>query len=894
MENLAETIRHIPFFSGLAREDLARIAGKLEEIRYSAGQVIVKQGEIGDALFMVQTGAVEVVLEQDGLRVESVAILGPYECFGEMSLFTGQKRSATVIALIDSVVFKLSKEAWEELLSEHPSLSLHFCKVLSHRLAETDRDISKGRGAFYLVMEDFFSALPVQIQDFLLRTSILKTLDAGAIQSVLSISEANQLLTSLSLSHPIFLRIAKDGNYEYLDYLRDFLSSKQEQKMGRKERDELHLRFASYFSSRAKWAAAIYHYIKAEAWKEALQGIEAHGNDLLESEPPKEILDWLDALPLHVARNRGHLIRLRAEAYVRLGNLDAAISSYQEFLAQKQVSVIEAMETAGYYQELAQLHHKKGEVGEALGCLRLGLSILEEGKVDMDAVQAMNSIGLLQQKRGNQEAALRWGGKALNVVQKLGAQTQTRLLPQNRKWLGLLLAFAVGWGLWQIPPPTPLDDRGMHFLAALAAAVILWILNILDEYVVALMLLLSWLLFGIVPSEMALGGFSKSSWFFVLGVLGIGAAVTKSGLLYRVSLQVLRRIPPNYNIYTLILTASGLLVTPLLPDLKARIAIMAPVSQAISETLAFKPCSNGSAGLALSAYMGFSQMSFMFLTGAPFCLIGWNLFTEQAKSEFGWGMWTLAALPAGTFILLFLFAAIHLLFRLKEQDRAGPSPKTLETQLEILGPLIRSEWLSLAVLALVIVGWLGKPLHGFNEVWVALGATLVFLITGVLDKSGLKNNIDWGCLLLLGVISSLAVIMPHLKVDRWLMGFIDPFFSASPLTPVSFLMIVNLLVYFLRFFLNKTTVVILSILSLTPWAQDMGIHPGVLLLTILMGTESWFLPYQTDSYQIVYYSTNEKAFSHAQARKLMVAKLFASLLAIAISVPYWRMLGLIK
>src|SRR3990167_7510140 len=127
MENLAETIRHIPFFSGLSREDLARIVGKLEAVRFSAGQTIVKQGEVGDALYMVQTGAVEVVLEQDGLRVESVAILGPYESFGEMSLFTGQKRSATVIALIDCIVFKLSKEIWEEQLLQHPSLSLHFC-----------------------------------------------------------------------------------------------------------------------------------------------------------------------------------------------------------------------------------------------------------------------------------------------------------------------------------------------------------------------------------------------------------------------------------------------------------------------------------------------------------------------------------------------------------------------------------------------------------------------------------------------------------------------------------------------------------------------------------------------------------------------------------------------
>jgi di/tricarboxylate transporter len=204
------------------------------------------------------------------------------------------------------------------------------------------------------------------------------------------------------------------------------------------------------------------------------------------------------------------------------------------------------------------------------------------------------------------------------------------------------------------------------------------------------------------------------------------------------------------------------------------------------------------------------------------------------------------------------------------------------------------EGLSLATLALALAGWLGKPLHGISEAWVAIAALLVLLLTRVLNKNNLKNNVDWGYLLFLGVISSLAVIMSHLKIDRWLMGLIDPILSAFSFTPISFLLVVTLLVYLMRFLLNKTATVILLMLGLTPWAQDMGIHPGVLLITILMALDSWFLPYQSASYQISYYSTDEKAFSHGQARKLMIAKLFASLLALILSVPYWRMLGLIK
>ncbi len=890
MENLAETIKHIPFFSGLSREDLSRIAGKLEEERFSPGQVIVSQGEVGNALYVVESGAVEVVLEKDGLRAETIGIIGPKESFGEMSLLTGQRRSATVIALVDSAVLKLGKENWEELLAKYPSLSLYFCKVLSQRLVEIHQDVLRGRGAFNSVLEEFFVAQSAHLQDFLVRTSILKTLDPAAIESVLSISGPGQLLASLSLSQPGFLRVAKSGNYEYLNYLRDFLSSRLERSIGRKERDELHLRFGFYFSTHAKLGSALHHYIKSEAWEEALELIRVHGDHLLENESPEEILGWLGALPHDLARTQGDLARLRADAYVRLGDLDAAIRTYREFLARKQGSI----DTARYYQELAELHHKKGEIGEALGCLRLGASMVEEGRGDTDAVEAIRSIEALQQNRGSQDGALRWGGRALSLSRKLAAQARTTALPGNRKWLGLLLALAVGWGLWQMPPPTPLDERGMHFLASLAAAVILWIIGVFDEYVVALLLLLAWLVFGIVPPKMALAGFSETSWFFVLGVLGIGAAVNKSGLLYRVALQVLHRIPADYRMYTFILATSGLLVSPILPDERARVAIMAPLSQTISESMGFKPRSAGSAGLALSAYIGFGQMGFVFLTGATLCLIGWNLLPEPGKSEFGWGTWTLAAFPAGIFTLLLLFLAVHFLFPLKAQDRAALSPKTLETQLEILGPLSKGEWLSLAVLVLALIGWLSKPLHGIGEAWVALGAFLVFLVTGVLDKSSLKNNIDWGVLLFLGVLFSLAIITSQLKVDRWLMGFLGPVLSAFSFHPVAFLTAVSLLIYCLRLFLNKTPTVILLTFSLASWAQDIGIHPGVLLISMLMAIDSWFLPYQTLSYQIAYYSTDEKAFSHAQARKLMAAKFLVSLLAIAMSVPYWRMLGFIK
>jgi anion transporter len=462
------------------------------------------------------------------------------------------------------------------------------------------------------------------------------------------------------------------------------------------------------------------------------------------------------------------------------------------------------------------------------------------------------------------------------------------------KLLGLMIALTMGWLVMQLPTPALLDASGLYFLGSLTAGTLLLMFNVYDEYLVGILMLLFWVVSDAVPSEVALAGFSRTSWCFVVAVLGIAVAVNKSGLFHSIAIGTLRRISPSYRIYTLLLTISGLIVTPVMPTSKARMAIAAPLSSTISETMGFERRSNGSAGIGLSAYVGFTQCAFMFLTGATSCLIGWNLLPQPAKSDFGWTTWAVAALPAGVVTLGCLLLGVHYLFptnvisrpsQLKQPDHPLNRPKSLT----------RNERISLGILLFALVGWLSKPMHGVSETWVALGALSVFLLTRVLDKEDFKARIDWGFLFFLGVISSFDGIMRHLKIDRWLMASIAPYFSYVTLDPLAFLTVVSVAVYFIRFFLGKTpTVILLSTLGLSSWAQELGVHPGVLLITILMANESWFLLSQNDAYQIAFYSTDGNAFSHAQARKLMVVRCAANFLALGLSVPYWKLLGSIR
>src|SRR5882724_11847405 len=144
MEPLADTIRSIPIFSGLSREDVAKVMGKMEEISFGAGTTIFSQGDQGDAFYLIQSGTVQVVLESRTGNSEIVAILGPQDWFGEMALLSGEPRSDTIHTVKDTTLWRLRREDWDELIEKHSTWLLQFCATLSKRLSYVDRQYSTG------------------------------------------------------------------------------------------------------------------------------------------------------------------------------------------------------------------------------------------------------------------------------------------------------------------------------------------------------------------------------------------------------------------------------------------------------------------------------------------------------------------------------------------------------------------------------------------------------------------------------------------------------------------------------------------------------------------------------------------------------------------------------
>jgi small-conductance mechanosensitive channel/CRP-like cAMP-binding protein len=132
----AELLAAQPLFSCLDHDQLTRLASGSRRIRFGRGERIIRQGDAGDSMFILSRGTAEVLAEKEG-RSLPVATLSAGDCFGEISLLTGEPRSATVVAKFDCEVVEIEKETVGLLLREHPELADSLSETVLARRSAT-------------------------------------------------------------------------------------------------------------------------------------------------------------------------------------------------------------------------------------------------------------------------------------------------------------------------------------------------------------------------------------------------------------------------------------------------------------------------------------------------------------------------------------------------------------------------------------------------------------------------------------------------------------------------------------------------------------------------------------------------------------------------------------
>jgi 1-acyl-sn-glycerol-3-phosphate acyltransferase len=137
-EALEQQLRSIPFFRNLPATALEAVASQLQPERHSRGDVIFREGEPGETMYLVVAGQVEVLA---GADQAPLAALGPGSFVGELALLLGEPRSATLRVVADTMLWALHRRDLDVLLTEHPVIGVELSRELGRRLVATNRQL---------------------------------------------------------------------------------------------------------------------------------------------------------------------------------------------------------------------------------------------------------------------------------------------------------------------------------------------------------------------------------------------------------------------------------------------------------------------------------------------------------------------------------------------------------------------------------------------------------------------------------------------------------------------------------------------------------------------------------------------------------------------------------
>ncbi len=130
------SLKSIDLFAQISTEELSPIAAIAEECSKNTGDEIIHEGDQGDCMYLLIEGRVKV---HSGERV--FVELGEGSCFGEMAILDTEPRSASITALTDCLLLRISREDFNELLLEKPEISRAILTVLTHRLREANKRV---------------------------------------------------------------------------------------------------------------------------------------------------------------------------------------------------------------------------------------------------------------------------------------------------------------------------------------------------------------------------------------------------------------------------------------------------------------------------------------------------------------------------------------------------------------------------------------------------------------------------------------------------------------------------------------------------------------------------------------------------------------------------------
>lgn len=143
---LSDKARHlalVPLFGQLDENELVKLAKEVDEVAFKSGETIFHENDQGDALYVIESGAVRIWVSDEDLQQITLSELKPGDFFGELAVLDQGERSASATAMMDSTLHRLHRNDFQQFMLGHPSVAVDLICEIGARLRQTNTLVSR-------------------------------------------------------------------------------------------------------------------------------------------------------------------------------------------------------------------------------------------------------------------------------------------------------------------------------------------------------------------------------------------------------------------------------------------------------------------------------------------------------------------------------------------------------------------------------------------------------------------------------------------------------------------------------------------------------------------------------------------------------------------------------
>jgi len=460
----------------------------------------------------------------------------------------------------------------------------------------------------------------------------------------------------------------------------------------------------------------------------------------------------------------------------------------------------------------------------------------------------------------------------------------------KKRLIFFVIALAVALVIANIAPPAGLTEQSMIFGGIFIAVLILLISQVFPDWTVMLAAMCLLVMLKVRTFGESFSGWSGSTMWLVIMVFALATGIAGSGLLTRIALKVLSVFPATYKGAVTALTATAVVLGPLVPSLSAKVNLLAPLATETTAQMGLPEKSKGALGLLSATYIPAQIASNAWISGSAH--IGLMMMVMANPGVWNFVSW----LKATALWMLIIIAGswVYSAIICKPAEDVSFPADFFKKKYEALGKITAKEIKAAILLVACVLVWSTSSLTGIDTTLFGLLVIVVMFYLDLFTTMDLITKVPWSMMVQIGGLLALSGCITALGWSTFLAGVLAPFLGGLVANPFIFVIFLIVSTYIVRFvIIDQLACTVIYVAIFGSLCAAAGISEFVLVFCVFMAGMVWNTSYQNPLINVTVQIAGGKYVPFSEMKKSSWAFMVIFLIACLASVPVWSAMGLL-